>query len=186
MQLVPNERCPGMKIRLLFALVGLATSFAVPTFAEQNDIAAARIVQQRDLLGVPDALAKFDELHHKLEEAYNKNDAAAVAALFTKDGVLVAPDGIFGGRQQIEERYADAFQRWPITDFVCSHERFHLNSIDNAVWSTGEWGSAFQGQTGPGFTRGQWSALYVPEGDAWKIRLLTFTEYRPLPTPSSQ
>ena len=178
-----------MKTRLLGALVGLAISFALPTFAQQEDTVGPRIVQQRDLLGVPDARAKFDQLHLRLEEAYNKNDAAAVVALFTEDAVLVTADGIFSGRQHIEERYADTFQRSPITDFVCSHERFHLNSIDNAAWSTGEWASAFQGQTGPGFTRGQWSALYVPEGDAWKFRLLTFTEYQPLPpkpTPSSQ
>ena len=56
-------------------------------------------------------------------------------------------------------------------------------------WSTGEWASSFQGQTGPGFARDQWSALYVAAGDAWKIRLLTLTEYQPLPpkaNPSSQ
>jgi uncharacterized protein (TIGR02246 family) len=47
----------------------------------------------------------------KLDEAYNKNDAAAVAALFTEDAVLVAPDGRFSGRQDIEKRYADIFQR---------------------------------------------------------------------------
>jgi uncharacterized protein (TIGR02246 family) len=173
-----------MKRRLLLALTGLAVGLTVPAFA-QKDTAGPQTVQQRDLIGIPDTVAKFDELHHKLEEAYNKNDAAAVVALFTEDAVLVTADGIFSGRQHIQERYADAFQRSPITDFVCSHERYHLNSIDNAAWSTGEWASAFQGQTGPGFARGYWSALYVPDGDAWKIRLLTLTEY-PKPTPSTQ
>ena len=90
-------------------------------------------------------------------------------------------DGIFSGPQHIGERCADAFRRSPITDFVCSHERHHLNAIDNAAWSTGEWASAFQSQTGPAFARGYWSALYVPDGDAWKMRLLTLTEYKPLP-----
>ncbi len=178
-----------MKIRSLLTLVGLAVSFALPTFAQQKDTGGSRIVQQRNLLGVPDAVAEFDELHHKLEEAYNKNDAAAVVALFTEDAVLVTADGVFSGRQHIEERYTDAFQRSPITDFVCSHERYHLNAIDNAVWSAGEWASAFQSQRGPAFARGYWSAIYFPEGDAWKIRLLTLTEYQPLPskpTPSSQ
>jgi len=42
---------------------------------------------------------------------------------------------------------------------------------------------------GPAFAWGYWSGFYVPDGDAWKIRLLIFTEYRPLPpspAPSSQ
>ena len=97
-----------MKIRSL-ALVGLATSFALPIFAQQKDTADSRIVQQRDLLGVPKAVDEFGELHQALDEAYNKNDAAAVAALFTEDALLVEPDGIFSGRQDIEKRYADTF-----------------------------------------------------------------------------
>jgi ketosteroid isomerase-like protein len=163
-----------MKIRLL-ALVGLAISFALPTFAQQKDSVDPRIVQQRDLLGVPNALAEFDVLGMKEDEAYNKNDAGAVAALFTEDGVLVAPDGMFYGRLAIEKRYADRFQRWPITTFT--GQRSCLNAIDNAVWSVGEWWSTLQSQTSPVFVRGYWSAIYVREGDGWKIRLLTLSEH---------
>jgi ketosteroid isomerase-like protein len=170
-----------MKIGLLLALAGLAISFAESALAQEKATTGPQTVQQRDLIGIPDTVAKFDELHHKLEEAYNKNDAAAVVALFTEDAVLVAADGIFGDRQHIAERYADAFQRSPITDFVCSHERYYLNAIDGAAWSAGEWSSTFQSQTGPAFARGYWSAIYVPDGDAWKIRLFTITEYKPLP-----
>jgi len=36
---------------------------------------------------------------------------------FAKDGVLVASDGMFSGRQAIEKSYADTFHRWPITTF---------------------------------------------------------------------
>ena len=128
-----------MKIRSVVTLVGLAISFALPTFAQQKDTADPRIVQQRDLLGVPKALDEFGELHRGLDEAYNKNDAAAVAALFTEDALLVEPDGMFSGRQDIEKRYADTFQRSPIISFNCSCERRYLNAIDNAVWAAGQW-----------------------------------------------
>jgi hypothetical protein len=47
----------------------------------------------------------------KEDEAFNKNDAAALAALFTEDAVYVVPEGLFCGRQAIEKRYADVFQR---------------------------------------------------------------------------
>jgi hypothetical protein len=84
-----------MKIRSLLTLVGLAIRFAVPVLAQQKDTADPRMVQQRDLLGVAKALGEFGVLGIKVDEAFNKNDASAVAALFTEDGVLVAPDGMF-------------------------------------------------------------------------------------------
>ena len=87
----------------------------------------------------------------------------------------MAPDGMFFGRQDIEKRYADTFQRSPITSFNV-FERSHLNAIDNAVWSAGKWSSTLQSQTGPVFAGGYWSAIYVREGDAWKIRMLTIIE----------
>jgi len=90
-----------VKIRSVIALVGLAicSAFLLPVFAQQKDAAEPPIVQQRDLLGVAKAIGEFGDLHRKLDEAYDKNDAAAVAVLFTEDGLFVAPDGMFSGRQ---------------------------------------------------------------------------------------
>ena len=116
-----------MKIRSL-VLVGLAISFASPTLPQEKDTADRRVVQQRNLLGVPKAVDEFGELHHALDEAYNKNDAAAVAAFFTEDALLVEPDGMFSGRQNIERRYADTFQRSPIISFNSSFARCYLVS----------------------------------------------------------
>jgi uncharacterized protein (TIGR02246 family) len=172
-----------MKIRSLLTLVGLVIRFAVPVLAQQKDTADPRMVQQRDLLGVAKAIDEFGVLGIKEEEAFNKNDASAVAALFTEDGVLVAPDGMFSGRQAIEKRYADTFQRWPITTF--SSQRYQLNAIDNAVWTVGEWWSTFQSETGPKFEGVYWSAIYIREGHAWKIRMLSLIE-RPQPAPRAE
>jgi ketosteroid isomerase-like protein len=144
-----------MKIRSLLTLAGLVISCAVPAFAQQKDTADPVIVQQRDLLGV----AKFGELGLKLDEANNKNDAVVVAALFTEGAVLLAPDGMFSGRQAIEKRYADTFQRSPITEFNSRRERRHLNAIDNAVWSAAQWASTLQSETGLVFALGYWSAI---------------------------
>jgi len=58
-----------MKIRLVVALAGLAMSFALPAFAQQKDTVDPKIEQQIRVLA-----AKYDE-------AINKQDAAAVAAL---------------------------------------------------------------------------------------------------------
>ena len=65
-----------MKIRLLLALVGLAISFALPTFAQQTNTPDPQLHQK-----LVDAIAKHGD-------AMNKNDAAAAAACFTQDGVM--------------------------------------------------------------------------------------------------
>jgi uncharacterized protein (TIGR02246 family) len=174
-----------VRLHVLIALAESAISFAVPSIAQQKDTADPWIVQQRDLLGDVKALDEFGALSHKLDEAYNKNDAAAAAALFTQDALLVTPDGMFSGRQDIEKRYEDMFQRWPITDFNGRRERRHLNAIDNAVWSAGQWASTSQSQTGPVFAWGCWTAIYVREGDAWKFRMLTLSEH-PRPAASAE
>ena len=88
-------------------------------------------------------------------------------------------DGWQGTAWLLERLYPTRFSKPEI-------QSYHLNAIDNAVWSAGEWRSAFQSQTGPASAWGYWSALYIPDGDAWKIRLLTLTEYRllsPTTTP---
>jgi ketosteroid isomerase-like protein len=163
-----------MKIRLLLALAGFAISLAVPTFAQQTNTTDPQIPQQRDLRGDPNALAQFNALGLRMDEAFSKNDAVALAALFAEDAVLVAPDGMFFGRQAIQKRYADTFRRWPVT--TSSGEGSCLNAIDNAAWATGKWWTTRQGQTAPKFENGFWSAIYVRDGDAWKIRLFTVSD----------
>ena len=163
-----------MKTRLLLALAGFAISFAVPTLAQQTNTPGPQIAQQRNLIGDPYAIGEFNALGLKMDEAFNKNDAVALAALFTKDAVLVASDGMFFGRPAIQKRYADTFQRSPIT--TSSGQGSSLNAIDNAAWSTGKWWTTRQDQTGPKFESGFWSAIYVREGDGWKIRLLTISD----------
>ena|ERR1700722_17437253 len=165
-----------MKTGSRLAVAGSVICFAVAAVAQQKNTADSPTVQQRDLLGVPKALDDFGEVSLKLEEAFNRNDASAIAALFTEDGILVASDGMVSGRQAIEKRYADIFQRWPITTF--SGQRYQLNAIDNAVWSAGEWWSTVQSETGPKFEGGYWSAIFIHEGGDWKIRLLTVSGRR--------
>ena len=172
-----------MKTGSRLAVAGSVVCFAVPAFTQQKNIAESKTVQQGDLLGVPKAIDYFGALSLKLEEAFKKNDASAIAALFTEDGILVASDGMVSGRQAIEKRYADIFQQWPITTF--SDQRCQLNAIDNAVWSDGESWSTLQSETGPKFEKGYWSAIYVPEGDDWKIRMLTISEH-PQPAPAAE
>jgi len=66
-----------MKIRLLLALIGLAISFALPTYAPEQSAVDPEVRQQ-----IEAALMKYNE-------AWNKGDAAAFAARFTLDATDV-------------------------------------------------------------------------------------------------
>jgi ketosteroid isomerase-like protein len=87
-------------------------------------------------------LDEFGILATKEDAVFSKSDASALAALFTEDGVLVAPDGMFFGRQAIEKRYADLFQQSPITTYY--GHRSQLNAIDNAVGRSENGGVLFK------------------------------------------
>lgn len=161
-----------MKIRLLLTLAGLAIGCAVPALAFEGNLA-----------GDVKALDEFGALGMKYDEAYKRSDAAALAALFTEDAVLVTPEGLFSGRQTIGKWYADDFQRWHPTNNMSQIDE--LNAMGDAAWAVGEWWSTFQSQNGPVQARGYWSAIYLREGDAWKIRMSTFNDTPP-PAPAAE
>jgi hypothetical protein len=60
-----------MNVRLLLTLAGLAIGFAVPSIAQEQNTVDPEVRQQ------------IEAVHMKFYEAYNKHDAAAIAALFT-------------------------------------------------------------------------------------------------------
>jgi ketosteroid isomerase-like protein len=128
-----------MKIRLLFALVGLAISFALPTFAQQKETVD------------PQTNQKILAIGKAYDEGENANDAAAIAALFTEDAVFVTDRGPVNGRQAIEKLYTDLCKGW--------HPKNHITKFDgnaphliatagNELWATGEWSETGQGETG--------------------------------------
>src|SRR5262245_881483 len=105
-----------MKTRLLGALVGLAISFAVPTFAQAKETPDPKLRE---------ALVAYDK---KYDEAFNNNDAAAVAALYTDDAVQVAPEGLIYGRKAIEKHYADLFQKVHFSNHLITPDQYSPHS----------------------------------------------------------
>jgi uncharacterized protein (TIGR02246 family) len=165
-----------MKMRLLPTLAALAIGLAVEAFALWGNLA-----------GDAKALDEFMALGMKVSEAYNNNDAAALAALFTEEPIYVSPEGVFGGplggRQAIEKAFVDVFQRHP-TNFTMDADP--LYAIGNDAYAAGQWWCTLESQNGAVFARGYWSAVYLREGDAWKIRMLTFFNKTPLPAPPAK
>ena len=152
-----------MKRRLVVSLVGLAISFALPTYAQEKDLADPQTTQK--ILAIDKA---FDEAH-------SDNDAAALATLFTRDAVLVTSEGPIIGRQAIHKYYTDLYQWWHPKNRITKLDENapHLiGTAGNELWANGEWNETGQGKTGePLPIKGHWACIYVREGDDWKIRV---------------
>ena len=165
-----------MKIRLVIALVGLAMSFALPTFAQQTNTPD------------PQLREKLIAAIKKHTDALDKNDAAAVAANFTENGILVTPGGPIFGREAIERHYADDFkQGFHSSNNIATPDENspHIIGTDgNEMWATGKWSATIQGNGwGPISATGYWSV--IREGDDWKIRMLAFN-VTPAPAAPAQ
>jgi ketosteroid isomerase-like protein len=165
-----------MKMRLLgtLVLVGLAIGFTMPAFAQQKDTPDPQITEQ------------LKALSKKTDEANNNGDAAAVAALYTEDAVLVTDTGPIYGREAIEKHWADAFQKMHFSNHLDKADQYSphiIGTAGNEAWSNGEWTVTLKGQNwGPKEFKGYWLEIYRREGDTWKKRL---DMYNVTPAPAA-
>ena len=159
---------------LLLTLVGLAIIFALPTFAQQKDTIDSRTRSQID-----------EQIDKKFDEAFNNNDAAAVAALFTEDAIWVTDAGPLYGRQAIEKQVAEWFKG--------ARSSNHIDKIDpnsprivgtaDKIASNGDWSGTYEPPNGKPFQlKGYWANIVVREGDAWKI-WMSASMVTPAPPP---
>jgi uncharacterized protein (TIGR02246 family) len=139
-----------------------AISLALPTFAQRTDTPDPQLRQK-----LVDVIAKH-------ADALNKNDAAAAAACFTQDAVLVTERGPVNGREAIEKWYADLWKYMKQSDGVVTIDQDSphvIGTAGNEIWATGGWSSTIRGDNfGPIQVKGYWSVTRV--GDDWKIRML--------------
>jgi ketosteroid isomerase-like protein len=154
-----------MKIRLV-ALLGLAMSFALPSFAQQTT-------------ADPQLREQLLTLAKKFEDAWNNNDAVALSTLFTEDAVLIEDSGPVYGREAIEKHYKDMFQN---VHFSNNRTRYNdpnsnsphsIGTAGNEMWENGEWSMTWQVKGGdPEQHKGYHASIAVLEGGVWKKRLL--------------
>ena len=151
-----------MKIRSLLAFVGLAISFALPTFGQETNKPDPKLRER--------LIARI-KAH---TDALDKNDAAAVAANFTEDAVNVEQDGTTFGRAAIEKLWADRFQKVHFSNnqVTVDEDSPHIMGTDGkGMWATGAWSATIQGEKfGPTQIKGYRSV--IREGDDWNIRML--------------
>lgn len=139
------------QIRLLIAslLMGVATSAQGQQNVSQSDEQAAR------------------EVRVQLMSAFNRQDAADLAALFTENGIRVTPQGIIQGREAIhkdsEKRFQSRFHDLSVTPLI-------IKAVNDSIWEAGEWTMKIGDQP----VRGYFAMTLVREGNSFKIRDETF------------
>jgi uncharacterized protein (TIGR02246 family) len=144
-----------------------AMGLAAPAFAQQLD---------------QNTRQQIEQIRTGFEKGYEKQDAAGIAGLFAKDGVLIAAIGkhVYRGPQEIEQFYQDLFKAG------FNHNEGKLDEVtplgsDSVIMGIGEFHVSGQGQNGPLKVDGHYSAVYVREGGVWKIRLIAGVRDAPPP-----
>jgi uncharacterized protein (TIGR02246 family) len=120
-----------------------------------------------------DAKKTADEFATKWVIAYDAGDAAALAALFTQDGVFNAPSGaVLKGRDAIAKALAGRIKAGWTKETVMTND---AGMAGNAVWAAGEYGLLGSGEVAGKQTGGHFGWVLVRDGDAWHIAMLTAT-----------
>jgi ketosteroid isomerase-like protein len=157
-----------MKIRLLFALVGFAIGPALPTIAQEKE--EANPFLYRAILATPQLAQQLDPINSQFDEAFNKRDAVAVAALFTEKATIVTPLGIFSGRDGVEKHFTDVFHRFPLSDRLTKNSYVYAFADD--LCAIGGWTVTYNpGRPRPVQAGGYLIRVYTRVRDTWKIRV---------------
>jgi uncharacterized protein (TIGR02246 family) len=122
-----------------------------------------------------DARSQIEQMTATFTGHYNKQDAAALASMFTKDALRVSSDEttVSAGPQAIEGSFNTQFKNG-FTRIELMVGQVSPLGLDTAV-TIGKYHLTGQGRSGPLEVDGHWSEVEVREGGVWKIRLLTFT-----------
>ncbi len=114
----------------------------------------------------PGTVQEIQAFVKEFEEGFNKNDAATLAALCTKEAVQVSPEGPICGRQAIEKKYLAFFRESHPTNIICSVDQVY--TAGNVSWNFGDYRFTVEGADGPISVEGYRLDILVRQGQAWK------------------
>jgi uncharacterized protein (TIGR02246 family) len=138
------------KVHLFVALVGLV--FATPLFA-----AGA---------AVKHGLQTIDE---KWMKAMLAGDAAAVAAVYAEDAVLVLPGSpAIKGRKAIQEAYAGWFKANKIVDVALTESHYESSGNISTGWGSWKMTTAPAAGGAPTTQTGTFAAVAMKKNGVWK------------------
>jgi uncharacterized protein (TIGR02246 family) len=117
-----------------------------------------------------DVRQEAEKLIFAYAATFNKQDAAGLAAFYTKDGVIINQRGVISGPSAIEQYLQTLFKAG------FDHEEVTVDQVSpfgvDAVLVRGEYHITGQGQNGAVKIDGNWGGVEVREGGVLKIRLI--------------
>ena len=141
------------------ALVGAFLLIGMGTPALGQDVSGSQRQAVQDVEG-------------RLVIAFNRQDAAGVASLFTDDGIRVTPGGILEGREAIRK---DLEKRFSAKFHDLSLEAKIVRGSDDGTWAAGEWALKIGDQPAHGY----YMVNLVREGNGFKLRYDAFNVVPP-------
>jgi uncharacterized protein (TIGR02246 family) len=118
-----------------------------------------------------DAKKTGDVFGAKWVAAYDAGDAAALAGMFTQDGVFNAPSGaVVKGREAIEKALAGRMKAGWTKETVTTTD---AGAAGDAVWAAGDYGLLGSGEVAGKQTGGRFGWVLVRDGDVWRVTMLT-------------
>jgi uncharacterized protein (TIGR02246 family) len=118
-----------------------------------------------------DAKKTADDFAAKWVAAYDAGDAAALAGMFTQDGVFNAPSGaVVKGREAIEKALAGRMKAGWTKETVTTTD---AGAAGNAVWAAGDYALVGPGEVAGKQTGGHFGWVMVRDGDVWRVTMLT-------------
>ena len=116
-----------------------------------------------------DAKKTADDFATKWVTAYDAGDAAALAALFTQDGVFNAPSGaVVKGRDAIEKALVGRIKAGWTKETITTTDAAMAGT---AIWAAGEYGLLGSGEVAGKQTGGHFGWVLVRDGDTWHAAL---------------
>jgi uncharacterized protein (TIGR02246 family) len=146
-------------MRTLVAVLALVLGFA-----------SAQAVAQTKSAPESKPMKEARILAEQVKAAFNRHDAAALAAMYTKDGLLVGIDGTMAqDPAAIQQAYSDLIKG--LGDFTFDYELKEAHPIGNGIWAVIV--SAFTSNfaNGPTTRHTHVSEILVPVKGKWMIRL---------------
>src|SRR6202023_3034817 len=114
-----------------------------------------------------DAKKTADDFATKWVAAYDAGDAAALAGMFTQDGVFNAPSGaVVKGREAIEKALAGRMKAGWTKETVTTND---AGAAGNAIWAAGDYALIGSGEVAGKQTGGHFGWVIVRDGDAWHV-----------------
>jgi ketosteroid isomerase-like protein len=152
-----------MKRHVILALVGLATGFVVPAFTQEKE--EANPFPFGAIQAKPEIVQQLEAINEKLDEAFNKHDATAMAEFYTQNAILSSPLAVASGRPAIEQYFTNVFQRFNPSDRLTKIS--YVYAFGGDLCAIGGWTVTINGpQRGGGYLIN----VYTPVRDTWKIR----------------